>query len=675
MKNHNLRCHNRRGLSSVVGALLFVVLMVATFSVLGVALNSQTDIVDTGKVVAETGLKKQQENFVISNVVQTPGNNLEIYAKNNGQNPTEIFTVVMTNASDSANGFPTTTFDIPSDTSFLPPGTSESTDIVETVGLTLKPAVSTPETYQFKVISSLGTIKKFNVLCDNTGLCGESIGGSGAGGLSMQLFMDGPNGVNTKTSTAIMFVSNTGDAPLTDVYPNLSCTDMLTSIDQAPPIVPGLGNFTNCELTPLPSGSCGSGVCLAKGQSVIFRVDGTVEGDIGDVLHFCNTVSGTTVGGGSDPPPVSDCDELTVIDPNDCGGCGPGGAGGSKLILVDELLTRPSLFMTIPSPFGEEAEGGAVWGVNLVNPTEVNMTVSKLTIVVYPPTANDNDKILVKDTGGGGGSNCVVNAINPTSDWSCPKDNTILWQNLTSPVNLPARSATEMLVKVEPGAANTNIDALIVQANVFTTLGSFGKGEGYQSTMRNGATPLVNVFLQYGSNPDRTDFHGVVDTGITEMQSERFYVSLADMDDTDTTYIEDGARLIINVPRDWTDVSLVTWSGFLDDQDPSPGDQRIVAVGDGSHQITLESSVDIGGDPIGTSPPYDDVKTISFDATPPCNDVIGANQPYIMYVLADGVTGTTSGSYPIGPLNEIALVVDYDPGLDRTTCVPPQQNP
>ena len=60
--------------------------------------------------------------------------------------------------------------------------------------------------------------------------------------------------------------------------------------------------------------------------------------------------------------------------------------------------------MVVPSPFGDDAfrngGNGAVLGCKLVNPTEVNMTVSKLTIVVYPPTANDNDAILEKDTGG-----------------------------------------------------------------------------------------------------------------------------------------------------------------------------------------------------------------------------------------------------------------------------------
>ena len=63
----------RRGLSSIVGALIFVVLMVATFAVLGVALDSQTDIVDVSRDVADLGLKKQQESFQINSVRQDSG--------------------------------------------------------------------------------------------------------------------------------------------------------------------------------------------------------------------------------------------------------------------------------------------------------------------------------------------------------------------------------------------------------------------------------------------------------------------------------------------------------------------------------------------------------------------------------------------------------------------------
>ncbi|NNL37738.1 MAG: hypothetical protein HKP34_05480, partial [Nitrosopumilus sp.] len=44
-KKSSLIPKNRRGLSSVVGALFFTVLMIAGFSVLSLALDAQTDIV------------------------------------------------------------------------------------------------------------------------------------------------------------------------------------------------------------------------------------------------------------------------------------------------------------------------------------------------------------------------------------------------------------------------------------------------------------------------------------------------------------------------------------------------------------------------------------------------------------------------------------------------------
>ena len=81
---------NRRGLSTIVGALLFVVLMVATFSVLGIALNSQTDIVQTSRDVTDLGLAQQQEKFVFNAAQQLPGNFLQVNLTNQGQNAAEM---------------------------------------------------------------------------------------------------------------------------------------------------------------------------------------------------------------------------------------------------------------------------------------------------------------------------------------------------------------------------------------------------------------------------------------------------------------------------------------------------------------------------------------------------------------------------------------------------------
>ena len=65
-KGYQFTTKNRRGLSTIVGGLIFVVLMVATFSVLGIALSTQTDIVTTSRDVADIDLKQQQEEFTMN---------------------------------------------------------------------------------------------------------------------------------------------------------------------------------------------------------------------------------------------------------------------------------------------------------------------------------------------------------------------------------------------------------------------------------------------------------------------------------------------------------------------------------------------------------------------------------------------------------------------------------
>ena len=63
--------------------------MVAGFSVLSLALDAQTDIVTTQRMVSDIEIKKQQERFGIA--VSTDANNLlDISVSNLGQNPVGI---------------------------------------------------------------------------------------------------------------------------------------------------------------------------------------------------------------------------------------------------------------------------------------------------------------------------------------------------------------------------------------------------------------------------------------------------------------------------------------------------------------------------------------------------------------------------------------------------------
>ncbi|HSG84532.1 MAG TPA: hypothetical protein VLA08_08255, partial [Nitrosopumilus sp.] len=86
----------RRGLSSVVGALFFTVLMIAGFSVLSLALDAQTDIVTTQRIVSDIEIKKQQEQFAVSTSIDED-NILSMNVKNQGQNPVEISSIWIIN--------------------------------------------------------------------------------------------------------------------------------------------------------------------------------------------------------------------------------------------------------------------------------------------------------------------------------------------------------------------------------------------------------------------------------------------------------------------------------------------------------------------------------------------------------------------------------------------------
>ena len=642
-KNFQFTPKNRRGLSSVVGALLFVVLMVSAFSMLGIALDYQGEMGATAKLVATADLKKQQEDFNIN--IFTDSNQLLIVdVINKGQNAVEIPTLIITNSSDVANGFPVALYDIPSDTSFVGPGYTDN--ILTTTPITLELAQSPGDIvlYHFKVITSRGTIKTTSVSCDDL-QCG-AISTGGGGGLTATLFLDGPNGVNTKTSTVIMFVSNTADVAITDVQPTAGfaapfCDDFWIQDDSAATETLFVEDVDPCVVSP------SSPITLDPHATTLFKWDGTILGDVGTVFTFCSAVSGNHPDDGPISSGSPSCDSLTVIDPNDCDGCGPGGDGGETIILLDDLLIRPSIFLTIPSPFGDSIEKG-IWGINVANPTNATLEVPRVVITAFTPGSQDND-IMFDDSGGN-----VCDAISVGSaaipavsqNWSCNQENVAVWQNYATPIVLPPYTNQAFLAKIRPGqsgASNGEPNTLVITSNVFSSFGSFAKS-GYQAIMLGGSTQnpgiIVNVYLS-------PDVNGFADNKIETSRmnipggsTQNFNMVLTDFDQDAEHAIGIGTKFIINVPRDWENVDVDAWDGF----DPKP---IITLHDDGSYQI-VGTTDELIGDVLGAV----DSRTISFHADAPDVDF---DRMFVMYVLANGITDVDNS--PIAPLSEIILHV------------------
>ena len=575
---------SRRGISSVVGALIFTVLMIAGFSAMSLALDSQTDIVNTQRVVADTELKKQQEDFKIR--VSTDTNHiLNVTVDNVGQNPVEISRIWITNKTLATE--PATPFSVNSNDAFVPTGFTSN--VLSTQSLYMIPN----NKYDIKVISALGSVENSELV----------VGTESPNGLRAEMITDPPDVIIGQNVTVAMIVTNNSTSQITGVTPGPLTLIPLSSMV--------------ASSSPIPTSTT-----LGVGESVMFSWDYMVTGNSGDNLTFSSFATGD---GGKISNTVSDVSTLRLPTDGSTSGTNPN-------IINDELLARPKLFLIIPSPQGDSNDK-ALWGINVANPVNAPMKVSKLSITAFAPGANNNDKIF--------DSACVADTIFPTgvNHWTCPSENVLLWQDFANPIVITPNSTQAFMVKVKPGtiAGQNTLESVVVQGSVFTTVGSFGKS-GYQTTMYDGTESIGSIYLSNVVDSRNNNDMQSVRTNIVPGSTQTFNIVFADLDTVNTTWIKSGAQLIINIPKGWTNVSIISYPGFVS----AP---TVTTFGDGSTQIIGTTTSNLG-DAVNPS------DTITFTAKAPN---ITNDQMYVMYVLAQG---QTNNIFSIGPLAEIVLQVD-----------------
>jgi hypothetical protein len=453
-----------------------------------------------------------------------------------------------------------------------------------------------PDDYDIKVVSTLGTIEKseFNVGGNNY--------------LRATLLTIPPDVKINKNVTLTMHVENIGPIKLLNVKPFFNVPNISSPLD--PPIPP----------TPTP-------VDLDPGESVFFTWQYTVKGAglvAGNKVTFDNYATATIED--SNPPTVVQSNnvqesiKLMEADVTDI------------IVLTQDLLSRPEIFLVIPAPFGDGPEQ-AIWGVNIVNPTSQDMYVSKVVLTLVSPRANSLDRMWSASPGS---EYCNPQAIPPTPNvWSCPQNNELVWKNIATPVKIPPFSAAPFLARVHAdrlsGSTDT-LEAIIVTSAVYTTVGEFTKA-GYITTMDNGGNSYVNVYLS--DVPHSTnDVDIKTNQTVTSGAIQEFNVVLADFE-IGGTQISSGSRLIINIPKGWT-----VDQGSIEDFDDFTWNYQ--SFPDTSSQIvaTLLNPMSDGG------------KTIQFDATAP---TVTNEQMYVMYILADGTT--SDQNFSLGPLSEVILKV------------------
>jgi hypothetical protein len=568
----------RKAISTVIGSVFFLVLMTAGLSISYLVIETQSDMIEAQQTIADTEIKKIQEKFLASSSIDG-SNRLAVYVENEGSNSLEVDSIWIVNKTDPSKA--AKKFDINYADALLSP--SYGTNILQNTPLYMNPGE-----YDVKVVTALGTIETADL----------DVGGPNQ--LKAKLILNPPDVRLGENATALLYVTNVGTTKMLDVTSGPITVTPPSSVLASSPIVQ-----VKSELLPA--------------ESTILSWKYRLMGPAGTNVTFSTYATGIEEATLATKQSNSDKGMVFLRDNSEPGS-----------IVSSDLFARPEIYLIMPNTFGDTNDKG-LWGVNVVNPTDQPVYVSKVVISAQTSPANSNDEVF--------NNGCGTQTIFPvtTNNWSCPTANQLMWKNTVTPQLINPKSVNTFLVKVDPGnlgGSGTEPETVIVQANVFTTLGQFGKAAYGTSIRTSSAIPNVYLSSVVDSTANTNIFANK--TKVLPGSLQTFNVVLADLEAAAGNKISAGSRLIINMPSGWTTPVVTGNTGFTI-QPPQ-------TFPDGSSQIVGILNADLTGAG-GTG------KTITFTSiAPPISDT----RMYVMYVLADGYV---NGSIVIGPLAEIVLRV------------------
>jgi hypothetical protein len=593
----------RKGLSTIVGAIFMILVMVAALNLTLWTVQQQDRVTQTVIEKTNESLGKLNEDIEISDV-RISGSKLNLTAANPGGATATIKSIYIVN--ETADEQYTYDLDISVD------GRESVANIGQGLAIPAGPAIGLADDkeYTVKIVTESGNAAtaKIKTLSQVA--------------LPMSLYVIPPT-VPPGSNVTLLF----------------AVTNNLTDSTLGWPVTPTIehsGCTAPCTLT---SYGDPSPALISKGSSALFKWTFKVDSDTPNntPITFNASLANAKEGNFVTEKALAKLIEQAQIS-------------YSTLIVSDELNLKPSIFVTVPSPYGDAGANG-LWGVTVANPSDQDMTVSRVVINVFSSRA----------TGGGGGgaqeffddgtcSDANINQIRPASGWSCPHDNTLEWKNIATPVTVEPFEADSFLVRLRPADLFSPEPAMMISISVFTNLGQFTK-TGYSSGMADNNLPLTSVYLTntivetLADDNDRMFAHL---GGITPDIPHTFYVAVADLDTSVAptggyTHIDAGTKLIVNVPKGFTDVTALTWVGFNAPVVTGP-------YADGTYQIVATLNEEVGN----TS---SEAKVLSFVATPPSVDP-AAKRIYIMHTLLDGLADGGVTDFSVGAFGEFAIQVD-----------------
>src|SRR3990172_7726877 len=151
--SNNSKLNKKRGISTIVGGIIFLVLLTAGFSAFFVAMDVQSDTIDAQRTISDSLIDKTQEQFAIAVATdETNNNQLGIHVKI-GENATIALRVTNIGPSPITNITP----DFNPPQIDQPPGWLVANQIVSPLSYDLIPGESAIFTWHVR-LSTLGTV-------------------------------------------------------------------------------------------------------------------------------------------------------------------------------------------------------------------------------------------------------------------------------------------------------------------------------------------------------------------------------------------------------------------------------------------------------------------------------------------------------------------------------------
>jgi hypothetical protein len=303
-----------------------------------------------------------------------------------------------------------------------------------------------------------------------------------------------------------------------------------------------------------------------------------------------------------------------------------------ELLDDDDEIVKPQIQGVFPNPFGATASSSnkvGLWGVNVANPSDAPMTVTRVVITAFTPYGS-NPTIFPSN---GGAPYCPIDTTQLPSvggSWSCPARNTLAW---SGSYTIPANNSQEFFVKVGKPSSNENFPSYAINFNVFTTFGQYAKA-GYSGSMTSSASEIANVYLS-------PLVGGGMIGKLTGSAGDTIQARATIANFGDTGVINQGTRLIVAIPKAFSNVDVTQIAAGFANTCDNP-----LLLNDGSTQISC---------PLSTNLTSGQTRTIEFTMDAPTD--LTETKLYPLLVLADGTDGNAAPMGAVGAVSENVVVV------------------